>query len=258
MEGALDALLSRWMERQHAVQDDALRALRLVAPEGRRDKTLLAWQGLHDQLCCHMAQEEDVLMPVYRLHAADLPPNARPHVLAADHSRIRALLGQVHAAAGADDAVGARCELQSLALLAGVLEHHDLREKAWFVPTLEAAVAEETRARWVVEFEAEAPPLPVAPAPQWAHPPLEEESGVEAFLATVARDGPVGTAFAHMEVPEGRRGQALYQACGELTARVEAATSLVQRRECLVALADRARLLGIVAAHPPADATDRG
>lgn len=227
-----------WLER-HRHLDAALTLARRVAPQGD-EAFAVALGALDAALRLHMAQEEELLLPAYAPLAVDLPPNAAPRVLRDDHDRIRALLD---ALASTRDPL-ARAE--ALSRLAGVLEHHDLREARYFQPTLDAGVDPDTRRGWLARIrdeEARLGPLPdVALRPSTAGPPDETDPD-RAMALAVALDAPLSEVWARVPVPDHPKGPRHHAACAALVAEVEAAPDLARRRDVLAALSDRLRLL---------------
>lgn len=236
--------LTGWLAR-HRDLEQALQHLRRVAPEADRERTSEALQALDARLRLHMAQEEEWLLPAYAPLAADLPDNASPRVLLADHDRIRALLDTLAGLVDPDgpDALLARAE--ALSLLAGVLEHHDRREATWFKPTLDAHVDAATRRAWLERFEREEDALPPLPSPELAPAPPPRWTASEplrALALATAQDAPLGP----IPVPAHPKGPRLHAACAALVEAVAAAPDLRARRDRLAELSDRLRLLRLV------------
>lgn len=244
------AAIARWMEI-HEDLDDALRALRRVWPEGRAARQRRALDQLVRPLELHIELEERVLMPVFAEIAGDLPPNAQPHVYLADHAQLRELVHALEEDVGAESPDRVLAAEDRLGRLAGVLEHHDLRERTWFVPALDAHVAPEVAEVWVADFaraQSALPPAePLEPLPALARPVPADLSPVDAFRITIARDGDVRAAFDTVRVPDHPKGPRRYAQCASLVQQVTAASSLVERRDRLAELADAARLFAIVA-----------
>lgn len=146
----------------------------------------LAW--LKQALGRHLELEEARLLPVF--DALDHPvPNGAPAVLRRDHDLIRALLDRADAAT---DPVGL---CAALGQLAGVLEHHDLREARYFKPRLDAVLDPEERAAWLAEHQgrmAALGPLPervgVPRDPPVEPPQLAPVDRVQWGLATGQRE----------------------------------------------------------------------
>ncbi|MEM6931598.1 MAG: hypothetical protein AAF602_32000, partial [Myxococcota bacterium] len=131
-------------------------------------------------------------------------------------------------------------------------EHHDQRERAWFVPALEAHADPEVARAWVAEFaEAQAQLAPPEPLPLAAAPPLRFDldalDPLDAFRIAVGRDADVASAFARVACPDHPKGPRRMTQCADLVAQIGAAPTLEARRDLLVDLAEAARLLAIVA-----------
>ena len=251
-------LLADWTDR-HLVFDTALAVLRRVVPEGSPDRARQALVQLEQPLMLHMEQEESTLLPVYAEHASAVPANGQPRVYLADHARIRGLLERLARCVGASTAEAILDEQDALCLLAGVLEHHDQRERTWFVPVLDEAVPEPVRRGWIERFEAAEARLPevadLEPGPAVGWVP-EAADPLVALRLAVARDRDVAGAWSRL-VASGAmlggnpRGARLMDACHGLVRQALDSPTRAAHRDCLVTLADRLRLLAIVQAHPP-------
>jgi len=239
--------IATWMEI-HDDLEGALRDVRRIWPERDPARQRRALRQLAEPLRLHIRLEDEQLMPLYEELAADLPPNGAPHVFAADHARLAGLLDELEAGIGGTDLLG---EQERLCRLAGVLEHHDLRERTWFVPALDAHLAPSHAARLVEEFAAAAAELPAPEplAPQPAPPPPDPGAlqPVDALRLQIACDGDVASALAAVEIPDHPRGPRRMAHCEALVDAMDAASSLGERRDRLADLADAARLLAIVA-----------
>jgi len=123
------------------------------------------------------------------------------------------------------------------------------------VPVLDAHLDPDLAERWVARFaeaEARLPALQVLEPRPAAPPP--DTTGLDplvAFRVAVACDGDVAGTFAAVRSPAHPRGPGLLARCAELVEAADADT-LAERRDRLAELADRARLLAIVARSPPA------
>lgn len=245
--------MATWMQ-VHDDLDRALQVLRRVWPEGRASSRRQALEQLGAPLRLHMHLEETVLMPRYAALADELPPNAAPHVLKADHTKLRGHLDALADLVQAEGAPEILAAQEQLGRLAGVLEHHDLRENTWFVPTLEAGVPLATRRAWVAQFaEAEATlpaPEPLALSPRAPQAPDPALSPLDAFRMAIACDGDVGGTLARVLCPDHPRGPKLLARCARLVEAAERSGSLEARRDRLAELADVVRLLVIVAERP--------
>lgn len=256
MERLLD-----WCER-HEGFGARLAQLRRIVPERDPDRTAAALGALEVPLRLHMAQEERVLFPAYAPLAADLPPNAALGVFQADHDRIRALLDALRQPAeGAD---GLLAQQRSLSLLAGVLEHHDLRERRWLKAVLDEALPAETRERWLsalLEEErsvggAPGEALGCRPAPP---PSLRSADPLRHLWLAVAQDAPLQQAWDRVPVPDHPKGSRLHARCAALVQAVGREPELARRRDRLAALSDQLRLLELItgSARPAAGAPPR-
>lgn len=245
------SVIADWM-RVHHYFDDTLAALRRIAPEACRDRSVPLLDQLEHDLTLHMRHEEQVLMPAYERLAHEVPANGAPHVLAADHQRIRDLLHELRPLLGARRLPDVVAEQRVLCLLAGALEHHDHREHRWFVPVLDEGIAERVRRDWVRAFRADASPFR-GPYPQPEAAPMVSFQGGpwDVLIATVGRDGDVPSAFEAVPVPPGRKGATMHQACVEQVRVLTGRQPLTDRRDTLARLAERVRLLAIIARHTP-------
>jgi hypothetical protein len=127
-----------WLDRHEGLRDLALDVWCAI-PEGD-DPFHDARRALDAALRCHVDLEDARLLPAWAA-LPDPPPNATAAVYRADHDRLRALLGDL--AAAADPAARAA----RAALLLDVLDHHDRREASALKPGLDAALDPiETRA----------------------------------------------------------------------------------------------------------------
>lgn len=242
--------IETWMQA-HDDLDRGLRQLRRIWSEGRPHRSLLALDQFECPLALHLHHEETVLMPAYRELADDLPPNAAPRVLQSDHAQLRELLATLRAGVEARSVEAILAEQDTLCRLTGVLEHHDLRERTWFVPTLDDRVPTEVTEAWVAEFARAEAALPepvallVAPAP-----PIDLDlSGVDAlsaFRIAVARDQPLPERWAAVPTPDHPRGPRLMAKAAAVVDAVEAAATLEARRDRLAELSEIARLIAIV------------
>lgn len=135
---------------EHETLARSLEAIRSAELQGRSADGL--WDWFDRTLRAHIALEEEHLLPLYDLlpnHAV----NASPRVLRRDH---RLLLEHLDALARGDGDLVDRAD--RLAKLAGVLEHHDLREAQHFKPRLDAEADADTLAAALAGWKATEPP----------------------------------------------------------------------------------------------------
>lgn len=232
---------------RHAVFATAARTLLRVAPERDPARFLAVLVPLDAALRMHARQEEEVLLPVYAPFAAALPPNDAPRVLVRDHDLLRDLLGALAGRAEVRTAADVLARADDLLRFADVLHHHDLREAAGFLPTLEREVPAEVRLAWREWFETEEralPPIP-APSPLPAPPPLRSPlPPLDALRLAAAQDArllPDG-----VPVPDHPKGARLHARLVDavVAARTE---DLLARRDALVEVLAAARRLAFVA-----------
>ena len=113
----------------------------------------MAW--LTRALSEHAKTEESLLFPLYE--GADYPANGSPEVLRRDHALLlRHLTVNLY---DTDDVALAN----QLALFAGALEHHDLRESRYFKPLVDARITDDNRRHILSVFAAQMDALPPRP-----------------------------------------------------------------------------------------------
>ncbi len=132
--------------------------IRMAMMDGDRPaaEERLAW--LQRALTEHADTEETLLFPHYQ--GADYPPNGAPEVLERDHVLLKRHLA-IDLAQADEVAIA-----DQLALFAGALEHHDLRESNYFKPLTDARMTHAQRREVLDVFEkqvAALPPRPTAP-----------------------------------------------------------------------------------------------
>lgn len=245
----MDRLLE-WCER-HTYLDLALARLRRIVPERSAARTAWALRTLSASLELHMRQEERLLLPAYAPLCAGLPANAAPRVFEADHARIRALLAALEAPPV--DAAAVLAQQRDLCLLAGALEHHDLRERRWLKATLDAHVPAPTRRAWIRHFLSEEAAL-ARTLPRDAHdggclpapPPIHRgQTPLASLWLAVAQDAPLDAPWRALPIPAHDKGARIHARCGKQIDAIGAAQTCAARRDQLALLSDQLRLLAL-------------
>ncbi len=147
--------------------------------------------ALAGALRAHIDFEETVLLP--RFDALEHPvPNGAPEVFRRDHRLILRLLDQLRADRSDPVAVAGH-----LAQLAGVLEHHDLRESRYFKPRLDEALGAAAHAL-VAAYEAVDPEPPEVDPTVESAPPIQAVDPLER-LREAAATGQLSAASSALE-----------------------------------------------------------
>jgi hypothetical protein len=114
----------------HAEFEAALHAVRRAMFRREVADARALWAWFCELLLAHLAFEDAHLLPHYE--ALDgFPPNATPRVFAREHERLRRA---VAIALVSEDPIA---DADHLSRLAGLLEHHDLRERQALKPRLD-------------------------------------------------------------------------------------------------------------------------
>ncbi len=134
---------------------------------------------LDEALRLHIHLEESLLLPHYR-EVQGLPPNAAPEIFEGDHRKVQDALEHTAITAAARDPVATQA---ALAALAGLLEHHDERERRWFVPALNAHLCDTVRVELLAQVAAEMEVLEGAEPPPTTH--ADQLAAARALIAAL-------------------------------------------------------------------------
>ena len=145
-------------DHHHALsQARRLRRAAGSAPAARLDAAAGFIDFFDRETAAHFREEEDVLFPLFALHA-DEPPPELAEVLV-QHARLRALVGRLRGEAASGE-VGT----ETLAEIGVLLDEHVRLEERRLFPLLEEAIPDEELAAlplppWTAEPEAEGSPV---------------------------------------------------------------------------------------------------
>lgn len=238
----MTASLADWATR-HADLERGLRIVCRIAPERDPARFAAVFGPFCAALRTHLELEEELLLPAFDHATHGVAPNQLPHVVRADHTRIRALVDAVEIAPSDVRAVIERAE--RLVVLLQVLDHHDRREVAGMFAALDRTVAPEVRETWLRTFAereratGDVPDLAPLPAPvAWTE---AGASAIDSIAAALAQDGDLTGALAVLPPLPGANGARVGSG---LRRRLEAcleAPTLVQRRDALVDALDAVR-----------------